>query len=106
MNVWRDFPGPNAAYILELYERYRTDPAAVDDATRRFFEHWTPPADTAIRGNGTAAAAGIALEQAVAIANLAEAIRTYGHLDARLDPLGSEPPGDPMLRLEIGRAHV
>jgi len=100
MNVWRDFPGPNAAYILELYERYRTDPAAVDDATRRFFEHWTPPADTAIRGNGTAVAAGIALEQAVAIANLAEAIRTYGHLDARLDPLGSEPPGDPMLRLD------
>ena len=28
---------------------------------------------------------------------LVKAIRMHGHLDARLDPLGSEPPGDPAL---------
>src|SRR4030095_13679614 len=35
----------------------------------------------------------------VGAANLAESIRRYGHLAARLDPLGSEPPGDPSLSI-------
>lgn len=100
MSFWRDFPGPNAAYILELYERYRDDPASVDDATRDIFERWQPPANGAAQRDEMLAPAGVALETAVGVANLATAIRTYGHLDAQLDPLGSEPTGDPMLRLE------
>ena len=32
--------------------------------------------------------------------SLVKAIRTHGHLAARLDPLGSEPPGDPALEPE------
>jgi len=35
----REFQGPNAGYILELYERYKQDPASIDAATRIFFEH-------------------------------------------------------------------
>ena len=31
---------------------------------------------------------------------LVKAIRMHGHLAARLDPLGSEPPGDPALEPE------
>src|SRR6187402_661288 len=31
---------------------------------------------------------------------LVKAFRTHGHLAARLDPLGSEPPGDPALEPE------
>ena len=34
MDIWRDFPGPNVAYVLELYDRYRQNPEAVDTATR------------------------------------------------------------------------
>ena len=100
MSFWRDFPGPNAAYILDLYERYRNDPASVDEATRRIFEQWRPPTDGIGQRDGAIAPAGVALETAVGVANLAAAIRTYGHLDAHLDPLGSEPIGDPMLRLD------
>jgi ABC-2 type transport system ATP-binding protein len=37
------FYGPNLGYVLELYERYREDPEAVDERTRRFFETWSPP---------------------------------------------------------------
>ncbi len=33
-----NFYGPNAGYALELYERYRHDPASVDAATRTYFD--------------------------------------------------------------------
>ena len=36
------FHGPNAGYVIELYERYRTDPASVDPETRAFFAQWSP----------------------------------------------------------------
>lgn len=36
----------------------------------------------------------------VSAARLTRFIREIGHLDAHIDPLGSEPPGDPGLRLE------
>ena len=42
MPLENEFHGPNLAYILELYERYRDDPNAVDEATRKLFEQWTP----------------------------------------------------------------
>ncbi len=31
------------------------------------------------------------------VSNLIASIRRYGHLAARIDPLGSEPLGDPLL---------
>ena len=37
-----DFQGVNAAYVLELHEKYQRDPHAVDPATREFFEGWRP----------------------------------------------------------------
>ena len=35
----------------------------------------------------------------MAVANLAQVIRSFGHLAANLDPLGSSPTGDPSLEL-------
>lgn len=86
-----EFYGPNAGYVLELYDLYRHDPHSVDSATRALFEQWQSPAPE--KTSSTAAA----LDKIVGAANLAQAIRDYGHLSARLDPLGSEPPGDPSL---------
>src|SRR5216117_2680743 len=37
------------------------------------------------------------LKHVAAAMALVKAIRNFGHLAARLDPLGSEPPGDPAL---------
>jgi 2-oxoglutarate dehydrogenase E1 component len=92
MNIWHDFHGPNAGYILELYERYQHNPDSVDPATRAYFKEWTPPVD------GEAIGPAIdRLDNVVATVRLAQAIREYGHLAAQLDPLGSEPPGDPSL---------
>jgi 2-oxoglutarate dehydrogenase E1 component len=102
MKTWDAFLGPNAGYVLELYERYRRDPQSVDEATRRFFEHAPPPDDTE-----AATLAPVVQEQPITAptdvvrivlaARLARGIREYGHLAATLDPLGSPPPGDPML---------
>ncbi len=95
MDSWRDFQGPNQGYILELYDRYQKDPASVDPKTRAYFKQWTPPQD-----EQTAAPAEHQIEEIVGAVNFAQAIREFGHLQARLDPLGSEPRGDPALSLE------
>src|SRR5215210_3028185 len=99
MNHLSDFYGPNAGYVLELYERYQHDPTAVDAATRAFFAQWTPPeaepfADGATLHptNGLAPLpemARQAMDKVASAVNLAQAIREYGHLAAQLDPLGN-----------------
>ena len=103
MDIWSEFAGPNAAYVEELYERYRRDPQSVDEATRQYFDGFPtrPAAEPAgERGDRGAGAAGG--ERAVtALVNLANAIRDYGHLAAQLDPLGAAPPGDPALDLAL-----
>ncbi|MDK3162017.1 hypothetical protein QPK87_36540 [Kamptonema cortianum] len=85
MSFWNDFAGPNAGYVLELYERYRRDPASVDAGTRAFFEHWTPPEATAQPDVPQAD-----ISRVVGAVNFARALREYGHLAARLDPLGTQ----------------
>lgn len=94
MNKWHDFHGPNAGYVLELYERYQRNPQTVDAATRAYFEAWTPP------DGQPAPSLFIPTEKVMGAVNLAQAIRGYGHLQAQLDPLGSPPPGDPALQLD------
>ncbi len=89
------FHGLNAGYVLELYERYRQDPASVDPASRAAFETWTPRELRSQEPDGPALPASVSA--IVGAANLAESIRRYGHLAAQLDPLGSDPGGDPTL---------
>jgi 2-oxoglutarate dehydrogenase E1 component len=93
------FYGPNLGYVLELYDKYREDPGSVDERTREFFERWRPPRPGA---NGHAAAAtaevrGVDVDKVVGAAKFVRSIRDFGHTAARLDPLGSDPPGDPTL---------
>jgi 2-oxoglutarate dehydrogenase E1 component len=99
------FQGVNAAYVEELYARYRRDPHAVDPSTREFFETWSPDgtAEAANLGTpeprnqnlGTPEPRNLALS--VGAFNYAQSIRRYGHLAAAIDPLGSRPLGDPAL---------
>src|SRR5467141_3426346 len=56
------------------------------------------PAGTAPRSPlAGAVAGGEELKHVAAAMALVKAIRNFGHMAARLDPLGSEPPGDPAL---------
>src|SRR5689334_21970494 len=97
MNPWDQFTGVNAGYVYELYERYQRDPGSVDEAARAMFAHWSPEIE------GTPAAPVTTLNPAdltaaFAAFNLAESIRRFVHLAARLDPLGiADPVGDPSL---------
>src|SRR6266516_7620275 len=96
------FYGPNAGYVLELYDRYRQNPASVDNATRAIFDTWSPESqlDTEQGRGPTAESTPVAVSKIVAASALAHAIRSRGHLGAHLDPLGSEPLGDPALLME------
>jgi 2-oxoglutarate dehydrogenase E1 component len=97
MNPWDQFTGVNAGYVHELYERYQRDPGSVDETTRAMFARWSPEIESAPRASeGDIRPSD--LTAAISAFNLAESIRRFGHLAARLDPLGvTEPIGDPSL---------
>jgi 2-oxoglutarate dehydrogenase E1 component len=108
--------GLNSGYAALLLEQYLDNPAAVPTEWRELFER---DPGTLLRaqpglarlldlqadaGNGHApvaaptaepSAAGVAAAMA-----LVKAFRMHGHLAARIDPLGSEPSGDPALEPE------
>ncbi len=97
-----------------MYERYRRNPQALDPAERAFFEHWSPPEEVKQTQNGHLApgtgstnvsATPASLETIVGAVNYAQAIRSFGHLAAQLDPLGSPPPGDPSLAPDAHGIH-
>jgi 2-oxoglutarate dehydrogenase E1 component len=118
MSETLEFYGPNAGYVQELYDRYLQDPASVDAETRAIFDRGFSPPTTTYPADGAGAvppaakelqaapdvAVGVApamdVTKVVSAARLGRIVRELGHLDARIDPLGSEPPSDPALKLE------
>lgn len=108
MQNLKRFYGPNAGYVLELYEHYQQNPESVDAATRAIFESWTPEDLEDIQSAQSQQTSANVHEDIPAYSrtqvlkilgasNYAHAIRVKGHLGAHLDPLGSEPIGDPTL---------
>src|SRR5947209_3840525 len=98
LSRWQEFSGPNAAYLADLYDRFRADPESVDPETRRFFEGGgAPPVEAvaparvveAASPGAAAAAPAVDVGHVAGAAELATAIRAYGYRAARLDPLGS-----------------
>ena len=97
MDSWHDFPGPNAGYILELYDRYRVDPGAVDEPRAPFSTGGCLLLNTRCHR--------LRQKQRLRCTRLS-ARRTWRKpsaarviVAAQLDPLGSPPPGDPLLEL-------
>src|SRR5262249_29405803 len=83
---------PGLARLLELLERNGNGGTSVAVAT---------PAPAPAPAAAPAPAIDDELIGGVAAAmSLVKAHRTHGHLAAHLDPLGSEPPGDPALEPE------
>ncbi len=89
----------NDAYVAEVFEAYRSNPASVDESWRQFFRFaeqigggvatvpsGTPDSDFARKVAG--------------VARYTAAIRRYGYLAVQLDPLGTPPQGAVELTLE------
>lgn len=101
-NLWREFHGPNAAYLLKLFERYEEDPQLVDEPTRAYFREYKHDLQQLLKADGDVGvetAVAPQIDKIMAAVNLAQAIREFGHLAAQLDPLGTSPPDEPSLEL-------
>jgi 2-oxoglutarate dehydrogenase E1 component len=119
-----DVDGLNAGFARDLLEDYLENPDAVPSEWRRLFESGqsdvvathpglarlletvgngqpaTPPAPEAPAPVAPEPVSDELLGAVAAAMALVKAQRMHGHLAARLDPLGSEPPGDPALEPE------
>ena len=87
---------PGLARLLELIEEEGTNghqPAAIGQPPA------APEPQAPVAAPG-AEADGELIGGVAAAMSLVKAFRTHGHLAARIDPLGSEPPGDPALEPE------
>jgi 2-oxoglutarate dehydrogenase E1 component len=99
------FFGPNAGYVLEQYELYKQNPTAVDAEFRDWFDRHHEQVQAYVEATPLPAGASapesnaVDNEHAIAAARLIRYIREIGHLAARIDPLGSNPPSDPSLSL-------
>jgi len=117
----QQFEDLNSGFVQELFAQYLASPEAVEPAWRALFEQApdelleSSPIVKRIRelypgavdGNGAPAptspetqAPPLLLGAVAAAMALVKAHRMHGHLAARLDPLGSEPVGDPALEPE------
>ncbi|TCP18318.1 2-oxoglutarate dehydrogenase E1 component [Scopulibacillus darangshiensis] len=106
-NPWEGFYGPNLGYIQEQYENYINDRNSVDTEVRDLFDRWGPPPEqTGSDNNGPESGRSInndtaTMEKVVSAVKLAENIRTFGHLAARINPLEDASHFDTqMLKLE------
>ncbi|HEY3018056.1 MAG TPA: 2-oxoglutarate dehydrogenase E1 component [Gaiellaceae bacterium] len=119
-----DVDGLNSGFARDLLEDYLENPDAVPSEWRRLFEsgqsdvvashpglarlletfgNGHPPATAPTPAPAPAPTEPVTDELLGAVAAamaLIKAHRMHGHLAARLDPLGSEPPGDPALEPE------
>ena len=109
MNIWKNFHGLNSGYVMDLYDRYVADPSSVDPATRTIFDSWKPDnnfsglrveIEPEIEKDGFKETSVKDINKAVAIANMAQAIRRHGHLESKIDPLGGPLHGDLTLHAE------
>src|ERR1043166_2652685 len=104
--LYKQFYGPNAGLVIDLYERFCADPNSVDPSTRAAFETWNPlreseagskfasaprVAQTASGQEGRAALQSSDVMKVVMAARVARLVREIGHLTALIDPLGSKP---------------
>ncbi|HKY55513.1 MAG TPA: thiamine pyrophosphate-dependent enzyme, partial [Anaerolineales bacterium] len=103
MALEKEFHGPNLGYILELHQRYLNDPTSVDEATRRLFERWSPDGVEPTLPSSVSTLSAPNLTALTGAMNLAQAIRSYGYLSAKLNPLDFALPisADPLLTFEF-----
>jgi 2-oxoglutarate dehydrogenase E1 component len=88
------FAGPyNRQVVEEAFERWRRDPATVDESWRLFFEGF----DLGLSQQGEPSAE--LIRQQIGVVRIIDGYRRLGHALAQLDPLSDPPPSHPLLEL-------
>jgi len=100
MSDLRSFHGPNAGYVLDLFERYQRDPSSVDAVWQQFFQEFADDDQPSRDPSQDGASAIPSIEAILSAHRLAQAIRARGHTASKLDPLGFDPEPDAALRPE------
>ncbi|EIZ3554838.1 2-oxoglutarate dehydrogenase E1 component [Escherichia coli] len=90
--------GDNATWLEEYYQTWLRTPEKLPEDWRRFF---LSPELTVQSVSGDNNVSGATLKKQAAVIQLINAWRTQGHLRAKLDPLGLNPPAD-VLSLQPG----
>ncbi|MCN3567549.1 2-oxoglutarate dehydrogenase E1 component [Escherichia coli] len=83
--------GDNATWLEEYYQTWLRAPEQLPEDWRRFF---LSPELTVQSVSGDNHVSGATLKKQAAVIQLINAWRTQGHLRAKLDPLGLNPPAD------------
>ena len=83
--------GDNATWLEEYYQTWLRTPEQLPEDWRRFF---FSPELTVQSVSGDNNVSGATLKKQAAVIQLINAWRTQGHLRAKLDPLGLNPPAD------------
>ncbi|MDP4170619.1 MAG: 2-oxoglutarate dehydrogenase E1 component [Bacillota bacterium] len=89
----KSFYGANQGYVMELYEKYLENPHSVDEEMRKFFHDFEDLDNentevTQEKNTGETSSISIdSVTKSLATARLAENIRSYGHLEAKIYPL-------------------
>ena len=93
VSPWEEFHGPNLGYLAEMFEKYLANPEEVDPELAAFFRKWGPP-QLSDRFEGTGELTPVShvninhmVEKQLSAIKLAEHIRTFGHLEANLNPI-------------------
>ncbi len=99
---WESFYGPNAGYLMELYEQYLNDPKTLDPEVRRVFEEMgAPPLEASSSINAASSTLDSPRLDLISQAtDFLRNIRAYGHLSAKIHPLDATPALVPLLRPE------
>ncbi|MBO9128778.1 2-oxoglutarate dehydrogenase E1 component [Bacillus sp. 165] len=106
-NPWRSFHGPNLGYVAEQYERYVNGTGSVDPELQELFLNWGSPLsvetndiETAIEHVSNIPDSLVNMRKVLKVVRLLEDIRSYSHLEAKINPLESNVKEPSFLNLE------
>ncbi|KIL47923.1 2-oxoglutarate dehydrogenase E1 component [Jeotgalibacillus campisalis] len=81
------FSGPNLGYMMEMYDLYLENPSQLDEELQAYFKQNGSPAPEKEQDSSKGTIEGTDYSKVIASVQLADAIRTYGHLAADINPL-------------------
>ncbi|MFC4411281.1 2-oxoglutarate dehydrogenase E1 component [Chungangia koreensis] len=91
VSPWKSFSGPNLGYVMEMYDLYTQSPDEVEPELAALFKEYGAPVISSPGHNATAQVEPDQFGKVLAAVQLADAIRTHGHLAADIYPLNDRP---------------